>query len=85
MATKADLEKELAALKAELAALRKTSDETPDRPANPAQSVISSLKEGDLEGLANELTAELESALNDKPLMTALGLVVLGYALGRAR
>ena len=83
MPTKAELEQELAELKAELAALR--PEAVSDAEPTAAMDVFEALKGGDFEGLANELTKEIEDVMNDKPLLTAAGLLLLGYALGRAR
>lgn len=79
MATKAELEAEVERLRAELGA---RGDEDPQ---THMHDVLGALKSGDLEGLANELAAEIEDSLTNKPLLTAAGLVLLGYALGRAR
>lgn len=79
MPTKAELEAELERLRAEIDA---RSSEEPD---TPAHDLLDALKAGDLEALASELAAEIEDSLTNKPLLTAAGLVLLGYALGRAR
>jgi hypothetical protein len=91
MATKAELEDELAALRKELAAMKKTAGDTADDIAEETQShsipgdILAALRGTDLEGLAKELTDEIETALHEKPLLTALGILVVGYALGRIR
>lgn len=96
MATKAELEAELAALRRELAALRgdaaEAADDTADEAADTAHGMretvtdfVTSLKDTDLDGLAKQLTNEIETAMQDKPLLTALGILLVGYALGRLR
>ena len=91
MATKAELEDELAALRKELAAMKKTAGDAADATAAEAQShsipgdILAALRGTDLERLAKELTDEIETALHEKPLLTALGILVVGYALGRIR
>lgn len=89
MATKAELEAELAALRKELAQLKGLPDETAEDHDDEGQSTIrdfvGSLRDTDLEGLARQLTDEIESAMHEKPLLTALGILVVGYALGRLR
>ncbi|NRA98331.1 MAG: hypothetical protein HRU32_00710 [Rhodobacteraceae bacterium] len=80
MPTKAELEAELAALKAELADRDDAAPEDAD-----GVDVFAALKAGDLEALGNELAAEIEDSLTHKPLLTAAALLLLGYAVGRAR
>ncbi|MGI1662601.1 hypothetical protein ACRDNQ_10210 [Palleronia sp. KMU-117] len=89
MATKAELEAELAALRKELSQLKGLTEEAAEDAGDEAHSTIrdfvGSLRETDLEGLAKQLTDEIESAMHEKPLLTALGILVVGYALGRLR
>jgi hypothetical protein len=92
MATKAELEAELAALRRELAALRGDTADTADDPEKTAHGMretvtdfVASLKDTDLDGLAKQLTDEIETAIQEKPLLTALGILLVGYALGRLR
>jgi hypothetical protein len=92
MATKAELEAELAALRRELAALRGDAADTADDAEETAHGMrdtvtdfVASLKDTDLDGLAKQLTDEIETAIQEKPLLTALGILLVGYALGRLR
>jgi hypothetical protein len=91
MATKADLESELAALRKELAALKDTARDAapPTDDADGAHSIpgdiLAAIKGTDIEGLAKQLTNEIETSMHEKPLLTALGILVVGYALGRIR
>jgi hypothetical protein len=92
MATKAELEAELAELRRELAALRGDAAAAADDAGDEAQGMretvtdfVASLKDTDLDGLAKQLTDEIETAIQEKPLLTALGILLVGYALGRLR
>jgi hypothetical protein len=87
MATKAELEAELAALRRELAQLKGLPDEAAedDEGHSTIRDFVGSIRDTDLEGLAKQLTDEIESAMHEKPLLTALGILVVGYALGRMR
>jgi ElaB/YqjD/DUF883 family membrane-anchored ribosome-binding protein len=93
MATKAELEAELASLRRELAALKDTAgeaaEEVAEDTAESAHSTITdfvaSIRDTDVEGLAKQLTNEIETAMHEKPLLTALGILVVGYALGRLK
>jgi hypothetical protein len=91
MATKAELEEELAELRKELAALKKTAGDAAEDIADEAEAhsfpgdILSAIRDTDLEGLARQLTDEIETAMHEKPLLTALGILVVGYALGRIR
>ena len=96
MATKAELEAELAALRRELAALKgeaagaagDVADEAEEAAHGMRDTVtdfVASLRDTDLDGLAKQLTDELEKTMQEKPLLTALGILLVGYALGRLR
>ena len=93
MATKAELEAELASLKKELAALKEkagdVAEEVADDAADGTYSTITdfvaSIRDTDIDGLAKQLTNEIETAMHEKPLLTALGILVVGYALGRLK
>jgi ElaB/YqjD/DUF883 family membrane-anchored ribosome-binding protein len=93
MATKAELEAELASLRQELAALRDTAGEAADEVAEDAEDgahstitdFVAAIRDTDVEGLAKQLTNEIETAMHEKPLLTALGILVVGYALGRLK
>jgi len=89
MATKAELEEELASLRRELAALKDKAGEVAEDAESTAHSTItdfvSAIRDTDVEGLAKQLTNEIETAMHEKPLLTALGILVVGYALGRLK
>lgn len=90
MATKAELESELAALRKELAALKNTAGEAVEEAAEDVEhsipgDILAAIRDTDFEGLAKQLTDEIETAMHEKPLLTALGILVVGYALGRLR
>ena len=91
METKAELEQELAALRKELAALKNTAGDAAEDIAEEVEShsipgdILAAIRGTDLEGMAKQLTDEIEAAMHDKPLLTALGILVVGYALGRIR
>lgn len=99
MATKAELEAELAALRGIIAEQSKAIEDPPekDTPAEPAASeestVRSALEEvlaehgvetDDLGALWTQLSEELEGLTKNKPLVTALAAFALGFVLGRA-
>jgi ElaB/YqjD/DUF883 family membrane-anchored ribosome-binding protein len=100
MATKAQLEAELAALRAKLAesqaakatasqdAARKAADKQGSAPAD-ADTVTSILEDHDirpeeLEDVWHQFVAELEEFPQRKPLLTAAAAFALGFILGRA-
>ena len=85
MATKAELEAELADLKAQLARNAKVA-ETPaseaeaeeEQAEQPAPLEIS-------DTLIKDLVKEVETLATDKPLITLVAAFVVGYIVGRAR
>ena len=91
MATKAELEAELARLKEELAQSKAASqtrhDAQPDEdiPApDPGMSeVLSALQHGEID--TKELLHKLEELLSQKPVLTVLGIFAVGYLIGRSR
>jgi hypothetical protein len=92
MATKAELEAELASLRKELAALKEKAGEVAEEVAEDADGAystitdfVASIRDTDIDGLAKQLTNEIETAMHEKPLLTALGILVVGYALGRMK
>lgn len=93
MATKAELEAELASLRKELAALKDKAGDAAPEAAEDAEGgaystitdFVTSIRETDIDGLAKQLTNEIETAMHEKPLLTALGILVVGYALGRLK
>ncbi len=108
MATKAELEAELAKLRLELEEIRKlpkadssaaddTAKENADQspPSKDADSknfaakeetadIMQSLQEGNFEGVVHQLMEELEGLPHRKPLLMALGALVVGYLVGRS-
>jgi hypothetical protein len=118
MATKAELEIELAKLKLQLAESQvtaaasqvaenapgensaETAPEATELPASghshdpdegrtasdhDLSEVEKALRHGDLGGLAQQMVEELEGLPQKKPLLTALGALILGYLIGRSR
>ncbi len=86
MATKAELEAELAELKAQLAANRVTEEKLqPDEPHEPPADEWEDLGHGSFEGVAEKIVEELEGLPAKRPLLMALGVFVLGYMIGRSR
>ncbi len=96
MATKAELEKELAALKQELAKSRDTSeakgtsatkkDDTSDDNANGLKKLLADhgVDADNIESLSETLLDELKSLQKEKPLTLALAAFALGLVVGRA-
>jgi hypothetical protein len=86
MATKAELEAELAELKAQLVANQATEKEQqPDEPQEPPADEWEDLGQGSFEGIAEQIVEELEEFSAKKPMLMALGIFVLGYMIGRSR
>lgn len=93
MATKAELEIQLAEMRAELAEARKIPAEAEADPAgakqepNAAQSKASPIKatEQQFEHLVGEFRKELEQVSHDKPLLTALAAFMVGFMLARGK
>ena len=90
MATKAEIEAELADLKAKMAeaepaATRPGGTPEPDEPATAWADLLKSqgIDPGDLETLWQQLSEELGDLPQNKPLLTAIGAFGLGFALGR--
>ncbi len=83
MATKAELEAELAQLKAQLAANNEAdaapqAENTEDEADAPTPFEIS-------EDTVKDLAKELESFATEKPMLTLLAAFLVGYVVGRAR
>lgn len=101
MATKAELQAQLATLRADLAKARallseseSRSDAAPEPAAAPpepqtgaAGAKIPSLQgaEQQLEHLVGEFRKELEQVSHDKPLLTALAAFMVGFMLARGK
>lgn len=86
MATKAELEAELADLKQQMAEREKADRVTPEEPSEPeapASDAVTAETQS-WEALFEELTTELENLPQKKPLLLALGAFGLGYMLGRS-
>lgn len=98
MATKAELEAELAALKHQMDEQTASTSQTAppdgappeDAPAPMAEgdqdlsATLDALKAGDVAGLAGQIEHELKDLSLNKPVMTALGAFALGFVVGRA-
>ncbi len=97
MATKAELEAELALLREQNEALKsKVEDrsEDPDASAGssdmhlptPLQELLAKqgIDSSDLEAMANQLVDELAALHREHPMATLLGVFVLGCIVGRA-
>ncbi|WP_425046405.1 hypothetical protein [Primorskyibacter sp. S87] len=98
MATKAQLEAELAALKAQLASRPESSTADPASVSEESASAGTAEEAKDrftellreqgidpteIETLWSSLSHELEDLTRDKPLVTAIAAFALGFALGR--
>lgn len=99
MATKAELEAELAQLQVELKELRdstrddsaaakrtateNTATNDPDSKDTTAD-IFHALQDGNFEGIAHQLIEELEGLPHRKPLLLALGALTVGYLIGRS-
>ena len=93
MATKAQLEAELAALKAQLADAAAKPEPEPEPEAEPTQSdeqnaFAALLRDHgvdtkDIEALWAQFSTELSDMPEQKPLLTAVAAFGLGFALGR--
>lgn len=93
MATKAQLEAELADLKRQLA-LRETVDETanakPDTTPDNGPAVLAAEARAQAQALdwdeqVQGFLKEIEELPEKNPLLLALGALVLGYLIGRSR
>lgn len=85
MATKAELEAELAELKAQLAKNEEPAETHPsvtvdeeDDTEDPGPFEIS-------EAMVKDLMKEIETFATDKPIVTLLAVFLVGYVVGRAR
>jgi len=92
MATKQELENELADLRAQLKARdeereaeskarEEMSDSLEAETAASAETLSLELPEGALQDFANEI----ETLAKDKPILTILAAVLVGYIIGRSR
>lgn len=89
MATKAELETELARLRKELAEGKASVTEKEavldtDEATAEAENASEAFEGGDLEGLFSQLLNDLETLPNRKPVLTALGIFFVGYLFGRS-
>lgn len=82
MVTKAELEKQVAELKEQLA-------RQPDPDAKPSEPgpepVADTASAQDWETVVQDVIAELKDIPNEKPILLALGAFALGYLVGRSR
>ena len=93
MATKEELETELAEMKTQLAELqaeksaRKTKGSSEDiaEPAVPEETSTEDAPKDDLQKLVEQLTGALEDHPTTKTLLLVLGVFGVGYLLGRSR
>lgn len=93
MATKEELETELAELKTQLAELqaetsaRQTegSSEVIDEPTVPEEASTEDAPKDELQKLVEQLTEMLEDHPTTKTLLLVLGVFGAGYLLGRSR
>lgn len=84
MATKAELEAELATLRAELAARdrpEKAEENDEDKGGKDEGAGLADNLEKDI----GEILADLEDLPNKQPLLFALGAFAVGFMLGRSR
>lgn len=89
MATKAELEAELAQLRKALSETKQVSSQdeiqsakTPDQ--DSAQDASSLFEGQEFAGLFHQALEDLETLPNRKPVLTALGIFFVGYLLGRS-
>lgn len=98
MATKAELEAELASLKKQLAEREALStsqtaaenvetavDEIGGPTGDDLDEAFAALREGDLGALAQQLKDEIKGLPLNSPVLTTIVAFLLGYMLGRAR
>jgi hypothetical protein len=99
MATKAELEAELARMRRELADLRKVAQPSGSSDAGAGSSsadashrsashpdladALAALGNGDID--AEALLTQAEELLTKKPVLTALAVFAVGYLIGRSR
>lgn len=93
MATKAQLEAELTKLRAELKEVRNSQTPSKDadadtegpapEPETDSADILHAMQDGDFGTALHQLTEELEGLTSRKPLLTALGVFVVGYLIGR--
>ena len=88
MATKAELEAELAALRAELAQKDAPANDVgpPEEEADSWRGILKDhgFDPDDLGGAAQELMNELKTLQQDKPMLVLAAAFVLGVLLGRS-
>ncbi|MEP2781927.1 MAG: hypothetical protein ABJP33_05825 [Pseudoruegeria sp.] len=85
MATKAELEAELKALKEELALARQSKDSTTATPEDSPPDGVAETLVADAESLMAEFTREIEDIGANKPVLMVLGAFCLGMLMGRGR
>ncbi len=85
MATKAELEAELADLKAQLAKNSQAAKETARQADSVGEQVEETAQFEIPESLVKDLVKEVETLATDKPLVTLAAAFLVGYIVGRAR
>lgn len=85
MATKAELEEELNALRAELDAARATTAELKEAAEAAQPEGLGEVLMADAESLLTEFTHEIEEISANKPVLVVLGAFCLGMLLARGR
>lgn len=93
MATKAQLEAELAELRQQLAQQARRDDsgseaelaKSAERPGDDATDPDAEADNPDWETQLQEVLKEVEDLPHKKPLLLALGALALGYLIGRSR
>ena len=83
MATKAELEAELAELKAQLAENKAMAED--DRQDEPLDEPVEDEPFEISDTFVKDLVKEVETFATDKPLVTLLAVFLVGYVVGRAR
>jgi len=88
MATKAELEVELAALKKELDAAKEASADTVEASPIDTGALKKALADAglapeDIEAVWDQLSGELGALQQKNPMLTLVGAVALGFVLGR--
>ncbi len=85
MATKAELEAELADLRKQLAERPTPAPQAPDEPETQAAGDEAKAAEIDWDKEVGDIMAQLEDIPQKQPLLLALGAFAVGYLIGRSR
>lgn len=88
MATKAELEAELAELRRQLAERDRATEEHPPDVATPEEAAQTAddteLDSEDWDALFKEIVEEFESLPQKRPLLVAAGIFAFGWLIGRS-